>query len=115
LYGVNEDKPGFIGKLGTMLGDAKINIASFALGSSAPGEDAIALVEVDGGVDDKTLTGIQKLPPVKMSGGLAVGSAFCMWFFAPAAFGIRRAGGATNAAPLSTAEQDLDSGTRAAA
>jgi D-3-phosphoglycerate dehydrogenase len=50
-----------------MLGDAKINIASFALGRSAPGEDAIALVEVDGGVDDKTLTGIQKLPPVKMA------------------------------------------------
>src|SRR5579864_2926287 len=63
LYVVNEDKPGFIGKLGTMLGDAKINIAAFALGRSAPGEDAIALVEVDGGVDDKTLTGIQKLPP----------------------------------------------------
>jgi D-3-phosphoglycerate dehydrogenase len=71
LYVVNEDKPGFIGKLGTMLGDAKINIASFALGRSAPGEDAIALVEVDGGVDDKTLTGIQKLPPVKMARVLA--------------------------------------------
>jgi D-3-phosphoglycerate dehydrogenase len=71
LYVVNEDKPGFIGKLGTMLGDAKINIASFALGRSAPGEDAIALVEVDGGVDDKTLTGIQKLPPVKMAKVLA--------------------------------------------
>src|SRR6202012_2432949 len=71
LYVVNEDKPGFIGKLGTMLGDAKLNIASFALGRSAPGEDAIALVEVDGGVDDKTLTGIQKLPPVKMARVLA--------------------------------------------
>jgi D-3-phosphoglycerate dehydrogenase len=71
LYVVNEDKPGFIGKLGTMLGDAKINIAAFALGRSAPGEDAIALVEVDGGVDDKTLTGIQKLPPVKMAKVLA--------------------------------------------
>ncbi|HEY5338651.1 MAG TPA: NAD(P)-dependent oxidoreductase, partial [Rhizomicrobium sp.] len=70
LYVVNEDKPGFIGKLGTMLGDAKINIAAFALGRSAPGEDAIALVEVDGGVDDKTLTGIRKLPPVKMAKSL---------------------------------------------
>src|ERR1700760_1957670 len=71
LYVVNEDKPGFIGKLGTMLGDAKINIAAFALGRSAPGEDAIALVEVDGGVDDKPLTGIQALPPVKMAKVLA--------------------------------------------
>jgi D-3-phosphoglycerate dehydrogenase len=70
LYVVNEDKPGFIGKLGTILGDAKMNIASFALGRSAPGEEALALVEVDGGVDDKTLTSIAKLPPVKMAKSL---------------------------------------------
>ena len=52
LYVVNEDKPGFIGKLGTLLGDAKVNIANFTLGRSAPGQDAIALVEVDGEVPD---------------------------------------------------------------
>ena len=50
LYVVNEDKPGFIGKLGTLLGDAKVNIANFTLGRSAPGQDAIALIEVDGAV-----------------------------------------------------------------
>jgi D-3-phosphoglycerate dehydrogenase len=71
LYVVNEDKPGFIGKLGTVLGDAKVNIASFALGRSAPGEDAIALVEVDGGVSDKVLGEITKLPLVKLAKGLA--------------------------------------------
>ena len=61
LYVVNEDKPGFIGKFGTLLGDAKVNIANFTLGRSAPGQDAIALVEVDGagagrggGAADKT-------------------------------------------------------------
>jgi D-3-phosphoglycerate dehydrogenase len=70
LYVVNEDKPGFIGKLGTILGDAGANIASFALGRSAKGEEALALVEVDGGVDDKTLTSIAKLPPVKMAKSL---------------------------------------------
>ncbi|HVP84381.1 MAG TPA: phosphoglycerate dehydrogenase [Rhizomicrobium sp.] len=71
LYVVNEDKPGFIGKLGTVLGDAKVNIASFALGRSAPGEDAIALVEVDGGVSDKVLADIAKLPLVKLAKALA--------------------------------------------
>ncbi|HVZ68627.1 MAG TPA: phosphoglycerate dehydrogenase [Rhizomicrobium sp.] len=71
LYVVNEDKPGFIGKLGTLLGDAKVNIASFALGRSAPGEDAIALVEVDGGVTDKVLADIGKLPLVKLAKALA--------------------------------------------
>ena len=52
LYVVNEDKPGFIGKFGTVLGDAKVNIANFTLGRSAPGQDAIALIEVDGAVPD---------------------------------------------------------------
>src|SRR5262249_21701952 len=52
LYVVNEDRPGFIGRLGTLLGDAGINIASFTLGRSAPGQDAICLVEVDGGVPE---------------------------------------------------------------
>ena len=37
LYVTNEDKPGMIGNLGTTLGDNKINIATFALGRSAPG------------------------------------------------------------------------------
>jgi D-3-phosphoglycerate dehydrogenase len=71
LYVVNEDKPGFIGKLGTLLGDAKVNIASFALGRSAPGDEAIALVEVDGGVSDKVLGEIAKLPLVKLAKALA--------------------------------------------
>ena len=71
LYVINEDKPGFIGKLGTMLGEAKMNIASFALGRSAPGADAIALVEVDGGVPEKLLAEICKLPLVKQAKALA--------------------------------------------
>jgi D-3-phosphoglycerate dehydrogenase len=67
LYVVNEDKPGFIGKLGTMLGDAKVNIANFTLGRSAPGQDAICIVEVDGKVPDAVIDAICKLPPVKMA------------------------------------------------
>jgi len=67
LYVVNEDKPGFIGKLGTLLGDAKVNIANFTLGRSAPGQDAIALVEVDGKVPDSVIEALTKLPPVKMA------------------------------------------------
>jgi D-3-phosphoglycerate dehydrogenase len=70
LYVINEDKPGMIGRLGTLLGDAKVNIASFALGRSAPGNDAIALLEVDGGVDDKTLAALRKLPHVKQASAL---------------------------------------------
>jgi D-3-phosphoglycerate dehydrogenase len=71
LYVVNEDKPGFIGKLGTLLGDARVNIASFALGRSAPGEDAIALVQVDEPVGDGVVAAIRKLPLVKQAKPLA--------------------------------------------
>jgi D-3-phosphoglycerate dehydrogenase / 2-oxoglutarate reductase len=70
LYVINEDKPGFIGRLGTVLGDAKVNIASFALGRSAPGADAIALVEVDGEIGEAVLSTIRKLPLVRQANAL---------------------------------------------
>ncbi|HWD29712.1 MAG TPA: phosphoglycerate dehydrogenase [Rhizomicrobium sp.] len=65
LYVVNEDKPGFIGRLGTLLGDAAVNIANFNLGRSSPGQDSIALVEVDGPLSPKVLDDIAKLPLVR--------------------------------------------------
>ncbi|HTC83381.1 MAG TPA: phosphoglycerate dehydrogenase [Rhizomicrobium sp.] len=71
LYVVNEDKPGFIGKLGTLLGDAKVNIANFTLGRSAPGQDAIALIEVDGAVPEAVAAAVAKLPLVKHAKPLA--------------------------------------------
>ncbi len=48
IYITNEDGPGFIGRFAGELGDAKVNIATFALGRDKPGGSAIALVEVDG-------------------------------------------------------------------
>jgi D-3-phosphoglycerate dehydrogenase / 2-oxoglutarate reductase len=71
LYVVNEDKPGFIGRLGTLLGDAKVNIANFNLGRSGPGQDSIALVEVDGPLSQTVLDDILKLPLVRHAKALA--------------------------------------------
>jgi D-3-phosphoglycerate dehydrogenase len=71
LYVTNEDKPGFIGRLGTLLGDAAINIASFALGRSAPGEDAIALVEVDEAIAEAIVAQVRNLPLVRQAKALA--------------------------------------------
>ncbi len=65
LYITNEDKPGTIGRLGMALGDAGINIASFALGRVAPGSDAIALVEVDSAVKPEVLKALARLPLVR--------------------------------------------------
>src|SRR6202049_3368272 len=39
IYVTNEDKPGFIGRLGTLLGHAGINIATFHVGREAAGRD----------------------------------------------------------------------------
>ncbi len=47
LYVTNLDRPGFIGRLGTALGEEGVNIATFNLGRSNEGEDAIALIGVD--------------------------------------------------------------------
>jgi D-3-phosphoglycerate dehydrogenase len=43
----NHDVPGVIGRIGTLLGDAKLNIANFALGRSRSGEGALAVVQLD--------------------------------------------------------------------
>ena len=43
----NDDEPGFIGRLGTALGAANVNIATFHLGRRAAGDEAVALVAVD--------------------------------------------------------------------
>ncbi len=71
LYVTNEDKPGFIGRFGMLLGDAGVNIASFNLGRAASGGDAIALIEVDGVVPDTVLEQIRALPLVRQAKALA--------------------------------------------
>lgn len=50
LYVRNEDKPGFIGALGTILGQNNVNIATFFLGRALEGGSAVCLVSVDGPV-----------------------------------------------------------------
>jgi D-3-phosphoglycerate dehydrogenase len=64
LFITNRDKPGFIGSLGTILGDAKINIATFHLGRTTAGGDAIALVEVDGTPGESVMDDICKIEQV---------------------------------------------------
>jgi D-3-phosphoglycerate dehydrogenase / 2-oxoglutarate reductase len=71
IYVSNEDKPGFIGRFASLLGNAAINIATFALGRDREGGSAIALVTVDGPVPEKVLAEIATLPGVKEAKALA--------------------------------------------
>ena len=65
LYVTNEDKPGFIGRFATILGDAGINIATFHVGRESPGGNAIALVEVDGAVPAEVIEQVKRIPHVQ--------------------------------------------------
>jgi D-3-phosphoglycerate dehydrogenase / 2-oxoglutarate reductase len=70
IYVTNEDKPGFIGRFASLLGNAGVNIATFALGRDQAGGSAIALVEVDGTVPEKVIAEIKKLPGVRQATAL---------------------------------------------
>lgn len=64
LFVRNQDRPGFIGQFGMIMGDAGVNIATFNLGREKAGGDAIAVVAVDERVSDGVLAKIEKLPQV---------------------------------------------------
>ena len=64
LYIVNSDAPGFIGALGTTLGEAGINIATFNLGRRKAGGEAVALVAVDDPISPEVVTKLHALPGV---------------------------------------------------
>ncbi len=65
LYIVNEDAPGFIGRLGSTLGEANVNIGTFHLGRQEAGGVAVLLLSVDSAVGKDTLDQISALPGVK--------------------------------------------------
>ena len=71
LYITNEDKPGLIGALGTTLGDAGLNIATFHLGRAQPGGEALALVELDQAIPSEVLAKVRALPHIRQATPLA--------------------------------------------
>jgi D-3-phosphoglycerate dehydrogenase / 2-oxoglutarate reductase len=64
IYITNLDKPGFIGKFSSTLGDAGINIATFHVGREAAGGNAVSLIEIDGDLPEDVLAKVRALPQV---------------------------------------------------
>ena len=68
----NEDKPGIIGKIGTLLGNSQINIASMQVGRRTTGGEAITIVNVDNSPSDEVskkisdIDGIRKVKIIKI-------------------------------------------------
>ncbi|HXP16056.1 MAG TPA: phosphoglycerate dehydrogenase [Terriglobales bacterium] len=73
IYMRNRDVPGVIGKVGTILGKHKINIADFSLGrrvgNGKPNSprQAIAVVHVDGRVPEAVLAELRKVPAIEQA------------------------------------------------
>jgi D-3-phosphoglycerate dehydrogenase len=65
LFIRNEDKPGMIGGLGTILADAGQNIADFRLGRVGAGQTAVALVSLDAPLADAVFEKVSALPQIK--------------------------------------------------
>ena len=64
IYIVNTDAPGFIGALGTKLGENEINIATFNLGRRKEAGEAVALVAVDDPITPEVARQLHELPGV---------------------------------------------------
>ena len=65
IYIVNTDAPGFIGALGTKLGENGINIATFNLGRREQAGEAVALVAVDDPITTDIAQQLTQLPSVR--------------------------------------------------
>ena len=65
IFAINDDQPGFIGALGTILGKEGLNVATFNLGRHQEAGRAIALVAVDQAASAKVVEKIKSLDQVR--------------------------------------------------
>jgi D-3-phosphoglycerate dehydrogenase len=61
---MNNDKPGVIGGIGTLMGQNGINIARMQFGRESQGGRAMSVVSVDSAISDELMDKVRKLPNV---------------------------------------------------
>lgn len=61
----NDDQPGIIGKIGTVLGDNKVNIANMLVGRESKGGNAIMIVSVDQNVDKDIIAQLESFAGIR--------------------------------------------------
>ena len=71
LYIVNDDAPGFIGRIGSLLGEKNINIGTFHLGRRKTGGEAVLLLSVDQELPDDVMQAACSLEGVRVAKALA--------------------------------------------
>ncbi len=70
LYIANDDAPGFIGRLGSALGNAGVNIGTFHLGRREAGGEAALLLSVDQPIPEPLLWELCRMPGVRQAKAL---------------------------------------------
>jgi len=61
----NQDKPGIVGQIGSILGKNQVNIAGMTFGRTKPGGTAMTVLNIDSFVSPKTLKEIKKAKFIK--------------------------------------------------
>ena len=64
LFTRNKDVPGVIGKVGTILGKAKVNIGGYLLSRDKNDNEAFSVVRVDSSVSDEVISELKKLTEI---------------------------------------------------
>jgi D-3-phosphoglycerate dehydrogenase len=64
LFTKNQDVPGVIGKIGTLLGENNVNISRFYLGRNEKGGEALAVIEIDSPLEAGVLEDLRNVEPV---------------------------------------------------
>lgn len=72
LFFKNQDTPGVVGKIGTLLGTRGINIASMKLGQIRGSGFAIGLVTIDGDLPEAVVQEVRSIPEIQDAKGIRI-------------------------------------------
>lgn len=64
LFVINNDTPGVVGKIGSLLGKYKVNIASYLLGRVDGSKNAYGVIKLDSALDDSILVDLKKFEEI---------------------------------------------------
>jgi len=64
LVCINEDKPMIIGRIGTILGEAGVNIGNMVLGRDKAGGRASTVLNIDSAIGEELMEKIRQVPHV---------------------------------------------------
>ena len=69
----NDDTPGVVGHLGTLLGERQVNIARMTVGRKPGSGRAVMLIEVDNEVSAETLQAVAQIPGIREARAIKLG------------------------------------------